>query len=68
MNIHEPDLAAVVVVAVGVGLDEDVPVVLGADEVAPPLAQGLGRGAVLGVPWGAEGPGFGVPVGKTGVW
>ena len=60
MNIHEPYLVVVVVVVevVGTVLVEDAPVVLGVDE---PPAQGLGRGAVLGVPCGVEGPGLGVP-------
>lgn len=60
MNIHEHHLVAVVVVVVGTVRDEVVPVVLGVDE-AEPLAQGLGRGAVFGVPWGVDGPGLGVP-------
>ena len=47
-----------VVEVVGTVLVGDAPVVLGFDE---PPAHGLGRGAVLGVPCGVEGPGLGVP-------
>ena len=60
MILHKAHLEAVVVVVVETVRDEEVPVVLGAEEVAP-LAQGFGRGAVFGVPWGTDGPGLGVP-------
>ena len=47
------------VVVVVVLVDEEAPAVLRADELA---AQGLGKGAVFGVPCGVEGPGLGVAV------
>ena len=52
-------VVVVVVVVEGTFRVEDAPVVRGIDELGP--AQGLGRGAVLGVPCGVDGPGLGVP-------
>ena len=48
-------MVVVAVVVVVLVPDEEAPVVLRPDDVA----QGLGRGAVFGVPCGTAGPGLG---------